>query len=65
MPVCQPVIQMPHFDESALSRSGPKGPAQLQPAVEAACSCLRVVPGTIEHTKGVTGLTRLNEVVGG
>ena len=64
------MIQTPHSDESASSRNAPKlARAEAQrgfsKAVEAACACQRVVPGTIAHTKEVTGLTYLNEVVGG
>ena len=44
------------------------GPAQagrkLGKAVQKAGARLRVVPGAFAHTKEVTGLTRLNEVVG-
>jgi hypothetical protein len=37
----------------------------LRQAVEGARACLRVVPGTIAHTKEVTGNTCLNDVRGG
>ena len=66
---CQPVIQRPHFDESVSSRIAPKldqsegetHPGQGSPG--GGC-VLRVVPGTIAHTKETTGLTYLKEVVG-
>lgn len=37
----------------------------LGKAVQEACACLRVVPGTMAHTKGVTGVTCQNDVAGG
>ena len=40
------------------------GWTQRQLAVEAARACLRVVPGTDAHTKGVTGVTCSNDVAG-
>jgi len=66
---CQPVLETPHFDESAPSRTRPS----LDPMVFGAkrrrlwvslqqgswrdgCA-LRVVPGARAHTKGVTGWT--------
>ena len=59
----QPVIQRPHSDESAPSRTSASWPHLLQGSGRGGC-VLRVVPGTIAHTKGVTGATRLNDVAG-
>ena len=60
---CQPVIKTPLSDESASSRTSASWPHLLQGSGRGGC-VLRVVPGTFAHTKEVTGLTRLNDVVG-
>ena len=65
-----PVLQKPHFDESASTRIvleplvGATVQRTLGKAVQEACACQRMVPGTNAHTKGVTGLSHLNDVVG-
>ena len=60
-----PVLQRPHSDESAPSRTSARAGRNLGKAVQGAGACLRVVPGTIAHTKGVTGIIGSNEVGGG
>ena len=59
----QPVLKTPPSDESASSRTSASWPQLLQGSGSSGC-VLRVVPGTIAHTKEVTGLTRLNDVAG-
>ena len=61
----QPVIQMPQSDESAPSRTSREARRHFGKAVEVTGACQRVVPGTIAHTKEMTGEIHLNEVVGG
>ena len=59
----QPVFEKPHSDESAPSRTGASWPQPGQGSSGGGCA-LRVVPGAEAHTKGVTGLTGHNDVVG-
>lgn len=59
----------PVFETPALMRVFRVGPASagrnLGKAVQEACACSRVVPGTGAHTKGTTESIRLGEVGGG
>ena len=50
----QPVIERPHSDESASSRTSASWPPPGQGSPGDGCA-LRVVPGARAHTKGVTG----------
>ena len=47
---CQPVIEMPHSDESVLSRNQTQTGRSFGKAVKAACARLRVVPDAM-HTR--------------
>jgi hypothetical protein len=71
----QPVLQKPHSDESAPSRTRrsldpiafglwAEGGVSFQQGSWSGACALRVVPGATAHTKGVTGLTGHNDVVG-